>query len=95
MNKKEDRQLLAQPADDRKEIVTRMKSPRHYIRNEKESKSFAIVMLVIMVILIAWAVWSTVEELKVPEWPEPDTVHPMVNAHVSWEQTNYPGGMKQ
>ena len=95
MNKKEDRQLLAQSADDRKEIVTRMKSTRHYIRYEKESKSFAIVMMIIMVALIAWAVWSAVEEMKVPEWPEPDTVHPMVNAHVSWEQTNYPGGMKQ
>lgn len=52
-------------------------------------------MVVLAVITIANAVFllNRAEEAR-NRW-EPDVEYPMANAHISWEQTFYPGGVEE
>jgi len=62
---------------------------KHYIKKERKGQIvFVLVILLAIIIGIAWAVIENEQEAQV--W-KPAAVYPMANAHISWEQTHYPG----
>ena len=71
-----------------------MRNYKHYNRYEKESKTLTVAAIILgLVAIIGWTlmICGMFDE---PLW-QPDIEIPMTNTHVSWGQTNYPGGMKQ
>ena len=64
---------------------------KKYSTIEKERKVFAVVMAIICLLLITWMVLEICGVFDGPVW-KPDEAIPMANAHISWEQTFYPGG---
>ena len=69
-----------------------MRNYKHYIKREKESKVFAIVSLVVLLIIIAWFALDSAGMFDEPLW-KPATEYPLVNANVSWVQTWAFGGV--
>ena len=69
-----------------------MKNYKHYIKREKESKVFAIVSLVVLLIIIAWFALDCAGMFDEPMW-KPTAEYPLVNANVSWRQTWAFGGV--
>ena len=59
---------------------------------QKESKIFAVVMLIILVLIMTAGVLSVcgVFDSNIPEW-RPDGIYPMANANISWEQSFHSG----
>ena len=69
-----------------------MKNYKHYIKREKESKVFAIVSLVVLLIIIAWFALDCAGMFDEPMW-KPTVEYPIVNTNVSWVQTWAFGGV--
>ena len=69
-----------------------MRNYKHYIKREKESKVFAIVSLVVLLIIIAWFALDSAGMFDEPLW-KPAAEYPLVNANVSWVQTWAFGGV--
>ena len=69
-----------------------MKSYKHYNRYEAQSKTPTAIAIVLALIAIIGWVLMLCGMFDEPLW-KPDIEIPMVNTNVSWEQTNYPGGM--
>ena len=67
-----------------------MRNYKNYIRNNKGSKVFAAVELIVIMILIAMIVLELCGMFDEPLW-KPDVEYPIVNTHVSWMQTWYEG----
>ena len=68
----------------------------HYnTKRHSQTRGRTILMVVLAVITIANAVFllNRAEEAR-NRW-EPDCEYPMANAHISWEQTFYPGGVEE
>lgn len=62
-----------------------------YIKNERKGQIIFIVMIILAI--AAGLIWNAIEDSNVQTW-EPEGAYPMVNAHISWEQTYYGGEMK-
>jgi hypothetical protein len=69
-----------------------MRNYKHYIKRDKESKVFAIVSLVVLLIIIAWFALDSAGMFDEPLW-KPTAEYPLVNANVSWVQTWAFGGV--
>lgn len=65
---------------------------RAYSSFEKESRVFAAVMLVIVILMMAVGVLELcgVFEKEEAVW-KPTEIYPMANANISWMQTHHPG----
>ena len=58
-----------------------------YTKKEKQGQIICIVL--ILLAIAAGLVWNALEEDR--RAVKPDTVYPITNANISWEQTFYPG----
>lgn len=67
-----------------------MRNYKHYTRQSKGSKAFAVVALFVIMVLIAMIVLEMCGMFEEPLW-QPDAEFPIVNTHVSWLQTWYGG----
>lgn len=67
-----------------------MKSYKHYIKFEKESKFLAAAAFMALLLGIALIVLQLCGMFDEPLW-QPDVEFPMVNTNVSWSQTYHPG----
>ena len=66
------------------------KNHKYIITNERKGQ--IIFVLVIILAIVIGLVWNYIEaENNAPKWPGDVKSHPMANAHISWEQTHYPG----
>ena len=65
---------------------------KYSTKKNRSTRARAILICVLAVITIIHGVMVLEQaEAKRVRW-EPDVVYPMANAHISWEQTYYPGG---
>ena len=71
-----------------------MKKQKKAYDFKKESRIFAAVMLIILVLIMAVGVMDLCGVFYKPEEPEwrPSVIYPMANANISWEQSFHPGG---
>ena len=67
-----------------------MKNYKHYIKREKESKVFTVIACLLVLALIVLVVLQFCGIGTDPMW-EPDVSYPLVNTHVSWEQSFHGG----
>ena len=58
-----------------------------YTRKERQGQILCI--LFILLAIVAGLVWNAIEEDR--RGVKPDTVYPITNANISWEQTHHPG----
>ena len=63
---------------------------------KKESRIFALVMLLIVVLIMTVGILDICGVFDKPEEPiwKPSVIYPMANAHISWLPTYYPGAME-
>lgn len=59
-----------------------------YIKKETKGQIIFIVMIILAIAI--GLLWNELEDSTAQKW-EPEEAYPMVNAHISWEQT-YHGG---
>ena len=57
-------------------------------KNCNTNKAVSIALRVILLALIAFAVWAFSTASAGKDW---DVEYPMANAHIDWEQSFYPG----
>ena len=58
-----------------------------YIKPERKGQMIFIIMIILAIII--GIAWNMIEAEEQPQtW---QTSYPMANAHISWEQTHYPG----
>ena len=69
-----------------------MKSYRKYTTEQRERKVFAVLMAFIVIIIISWGILEACGVFDEPVW-KPVGEYPIANAHISWDQTYYPGPM--
>ena len=63
-----------------------------YIKKERQGSIIFIIMIILAIIIgIAWNYLESGEA----EGQKPDTVYPMANAHISWEQTFHGGAWNE
>ena len=68
---------------------------KYTTRNNKTAIVRAIILfLVAFLIVFGIALMLEDAEAKLDAW-EPNVSYPMANAHISWDQTYYGGGMKR
>ena len=60
---------------------------------QTRGRTILLVILAALTIANAAILLNKAEERR-NRW-EPDVEYPMANAHISWEQTYYPGGMEE
>jgi len=56
----------------------------------KERKGQIIFIALILLAVAIGLLWNTLEDSNAQKW-EPEEAFPMVNAHISWDQTFYSG----
>ena len=62
---------------------------------KKESRIFALVMMIILILIMAAGVMEVCGVFgrkEEPAW-KPTVIYPMTNAHISWLPTYHPGPM--
>ena len=71
-----------------------MKKQKNAYDFKRESRIFALVMLIILLLIMAAGVMELCGVFHRPEKPEwqPTVIYPMANTNISWEQTFHPGG---
>lgn len=67
-----------------------MRNYKHYNRYVKESKGYAVVMLIVIALLVAMFALMACGMFEEPLW-KPDVQIPMTNANVSWSQSFHGG----
>ena len=72
--------------------VPKMRNYKQYNRYPKQSKAWAVAILLALVILAVMIVLDCCGMFDEPMW-QPDTYYPLVNSNVSWEQTWAFGGV--
>ena len=73
-----------------RKVVPYMRNYKHYNRYEKESKVFAVVMIIVLMLMISVMILEVCGMFDEPLW-KPDVEYPMVNTNVSWMQTPHFG----
>lgn len=63
---------------------------RNYNREEQKKKVLVAVLAVVLMMLIVWYALEICGVFDGPVW-KPGEAIPIANAHISWEQTFYPG----
>lgn len=63
-----------------------------YIKSEQKGQIIFVVMIVLAIII--GLVWNALEESSVKTW-EPDSEYPIVNSHISWEQSYREGSWNE
>ena len=61
---------------------------------KKETRGSIIFILMIILAIIIGLLWNYLESGEA-EGQKPDTVYPMANAHISWEQTFHGGAWNE
>ena len=61
---------------------------------KKETRGSIIFILMIILAVIIGLAWNYLESGEA-EGQKPDTVYPMANAHISWEQTHHGGAWNE
>lgn len=64
---------------------------KYSTKKNRSTRARTILIMVLAALTIAHAVTVLATAERRTRW-EPDVVYPMANAHISWEQTFYPGG---
>lgn len=64
---------------------------KYNTQKNRSTRARAILIMVLAALTIAHAVTVLAAAERRTRW-KPDVVYPMANAHISWEQTFYPGG---
>ena len=64
---------------------------KYSTKKNRSTRARTILIMVLAALTIAHAVTVLAAAERRIRW-EPDVEYPMANAHISWEQTFYPGG---